>query len=226
MCKYRNNSQRAAAGKGIIRTANKSQGQPFGRYECLVLNYPLFLNTMFLRTRFPFLVVLLCLIMISGCGKRYWYRIKLRDARQLYSIKVSMVNLSPQYLSQEFMDELKVGCLKELKRKGYIPSVKDSPVFEFVLRIEVDSFNAGIRNYTKDYAEYVPEGSKTKGPAVYTFRKPVKAIMFNCRLQHFKTKVAVWDTSEDLYFFNDYMKDLGRSDGMIRYLIRTAEPNN
>lgn len=180
---------------------------------------------MLLRTRFPILCILLCLLIVSGCGKRYWYRIKLRDAKQLYSIKISILNMSPNYLSQEFVDELKVGCLKELKRKGYIPSVKDSPVFEFVLRIEVDSFNAGIRNYSKGYAEYVPDGSKPKGSGIYAFRKPVKAIMFDCRLQHFKTKMAVWDVSDDLYFFNDYMKDLGRSDGMVRYLIRNAEPH-
>lgn len=176
--------------------------------------------------RYPFYAMLLCLTLLSSCGRRYWYRIKLRDAKQLYSIRVSVMNLSPGYLSNEFGEELKVSCLKELRRKGYIPSVKDSPAFEFVLTMQVDSFNAGIRNYTKGYAEYIPDAAKPRSTSsgIYAFRKPVKALALDCRLQHYKTKIAVWDANDDLFFFNDYYKDLGRSDGMVRYLIRTAEP--
>src|SRR5687767_13289623 len=107
---------------------------------------------MFRGIKYPFFIVSICLlVLLSGCGKRYWFRIKLRDAKKKQFVKIDIQNLSPQFLSDEFADEMKHVVSKELKKRGYIQSVKDSPVFEFVLKLSIDSFNAGIRNYTKEH---------------------------------------------------------------------------
>jgi hypothetical protein len=181
---------------------------------------------MFRGIKYPFFIVSICLlVLLGGCGKRYWYRITLKDPKKKQLVKVNIQNLSPQFLSDEFAEEMRHAILKELKKKGYVLSVKDSPMYEFVLKLGIDSFNAGVRNYTKEHAEYVNEPSRLKSTSsVYTFRKPVKAIMISCRLQIYRSKAMVWENNDDLYFFNEYMKDLGRCDGMIRYLIRNAEP--
>jgi hypothetical protein len=172
-----------------------------------------------------FYIFLICSLLLSSCGKRYWYRLKLRDSKPLYSVRVKVINQSPSYISPKFEEEMKVASLKELKKKGFIPSVKDSPMYEFVLRLEVDSFNAGVRNFRSEYPGYQPDLSHARSVSssgVYNFRKPVKAMMIRCKLQHFKNKSSVWENNEDLYFFNDYRKDLGRTYGMVRYLIRSG----
>jgi hypothetical protein len=109
---------------------------------------------------------------------------------------------------------------KELKKKGYYEIPIDSPQFLFTLQMKVDSFNASrVSHYSKKYAMY----SHTPESAPYSFGHTVKAIMFNCELRHYKQNWVKWDATDDVYYFGEY-RDIGRSEGMVRYLIRSAKP--
>lgn len=133
-----------------------------------------------------------------------------------YSVKITIDNRVPDLLSNEFEEVMRKACVKELKRKGFYELPIDSPQFHFTLVLKVDSFNAGIRE-SKPNAVYTPAPSKE----YYTFKHTVKAIMFDCVLRNYKQGWKQWEIGDDLYYFGE-TRDIGRSEGMVRYLIRSA----
>lgn len=136
-----------------------------------------------------------------------------------YSVKITIDNKAPDFLSDQFVEVMRKACVKELKRKGFYELPIDSPQFLFTLELKVDSFNAGIRGFTKKNAVYTPTPAKS----YYTFKHTVKAIMFNCELRNYKGGWIQWEINDDLYYFGEN-RDIGRSEGMVRYLIRST-PN-
>lgn len=170
--------------------------------------------------RTQFLILILISVLSGSCTKRYWFRNKIDTAQsKKYSVKISVVNQAPNFLSDYFIEVMRKSCAKELKRKGYFELPIDSPQFHFTLVLNVDSFNAGIRNYTKRNAVYSTSPSKD----YYTFKHTVRAIMFTCEMRNYKQGWTQWEAVDDLYYFGED-RDLGRSVGMVRYLIKSAKP--
>lgn len=159
---------------------------------------------------------------MAGCGQRYWYRLKLDGSSiKRYTVKVNVVNHTPKLISHEFEDVLKNGALKELKKVGYYETPKDSPDFFLVLQLAIDSFNMVLYQEQKKIAIY--SDSTVKDPNSYKLKKTLRAVLMQCDLVQRKPLKRKWSAYEDIYYFNDYWRDLGRSEGVVRYLIRSAE---
>lgn len=168
------------------------------------------------------------LLLLSSCQQRYWFRIKLRNEyKRTHSIRIDVNNYSPQFLGPEFVQYMRDASKKQLKKEGYIISPKDTPAFRFVLSMYVDSFNATILTNNKPgFITNNPNSFSLTNPNVYKFRNSVKAILFECQLMPYKNPIPNWSERNDLYFFNDYERDIGRSVGMVRYLIRSGARNH
>lgn len=166
-----------------------------------------------------FFSVLLLITLTISCQKRYWFRTKIDLAgSKKYSVKVTVENRSPEFISQEFVDVMRKESAKQLKRKGFFELPIDSPQYHFNLVLFVDSFNSAVRSREKNAAFYahVPQRN------AYRFKHTVKAIFFNCKLTHYKQGWTQWEAKEDIYYFGE-SRDLGRGVGVVKYLIRTAK---
>ncbi len=160
-----------------------------------------------------------------GCGQRYWYRLKLDGASvKRYTVKVEVVNHTPKLLSEDFETILKKGAFRELKKFGYYETPKDSPDYFLVMQIAVDSFNMLL--YDKQTKIAIYSDSIVKAPNVYRYNRTLRAILMQCDLVQRKPLKRKWTGYEDIYYFNDYRRDVGRSEGVVRYLIRSEAEKN
>lgn len=165
--------------------------------------------------------VLVCLLILQGCGKRYWFRLKMDGSSvKRYSVKVDVVNHTPKLLPGEFEAELIKGAFKELKKFGYYETTKDSPDCYLVMQLAVDSFNTVMYREQTKIAIYTD--SIIRSPNAYRLSRTVRAILMQCDLVQRKPLKRVWTNYEDIFYFNDYRRDVGRSEGVVRYLIRAA----
>lgn len=171
--------------------------------------------------RFKIGGVIFLVFMLMGCGQRYWYRLKLDGSSiKRYTIKVDVVNHTPKLLSQDFEAILKKGALKELKKFGYYETPKDSPDYFLVLQLAIDSFNTALYNQQTKIAIYTD--SVVKAPNAYKFNRTVRAILMQCDLVQRKPLKRKWTNYEDIFYFDDFRRDVGRSEGVVRFLIRSA----
>lgn len=165
------------------------------------------------------IVVVCMLLLVSGCTKRYWFRLKIDVANsKRYSVKVNVVNQTSSLLSTDFVEVMRKAAVKELKKKGYFELPIDSPQFLFTLYLKVDSFNASEQVKPKEIALY----TDTIKPNYRSYHQTVKAVMMVCELKHYKRGWVKWVNADDVYYFGEY-RDIGRTEGMVRYLIRTAK---
>ena len=164
--------------------------------------------------------IFLCLLLLNGCNKRYWFRSKIDDGKsKKYSVKIIINNESPTILSDKFVAVMRHACVKGLKQKGYFEIPIDSPQFQYILTLRVDSFNASAGTFNAKKGIYTTAPQK----GLKSFKHTVKAIEFDCQMKHYKKGWMQWQNADDIYYFGEY-RDIGRSEGMVRYLIRTAEP--
>lgn len=172
-------------------------------------------------THFRIFSLGLILLIFSGCGQRYWYRLKLDGSSvQRYTVKVDVVNHTPKLVSSDFENILKRGALKELKKFGYYETPKDSPDYFLVLQLAIDSFNTALYHQQTKIAIYTD--SVINSPNAYKFNRTVRAVLMQCDLVKRKPLKRVWTNYEDIYYFDDFRRDVGRSEGVIRFLIRSA----
>jgi hypothetical protein len=61
-----------------------------------------------------------------------------------------------------------------------------------------------------------------KDPNAYKFNRTVRAILMQCDLVQRKPLKRKWTNYEDIFYFDDYRRDAGRSEGVVRFLIRSA----
>jgi hypothetical protein len=166
------------------------------------------------------LIVVSILLIVSGCTKKYWFRLKIDVANsKRYSVKMNIVNQTPSLLSNDFVEVMRKAATKELKKKGYYELPIDSPQFLFTLYLKVDSFNASEQIPPKEIALYTTDTVK---PNYRSYNQTVKAVMMVCELKHYKQGWVKWINADDVYYFGEY-RDIGRTEGMVRYLIRTAK---
>src|SRR6478736_6545501 len=110
--------------------------------------------------RLPLIAVCIVLI-VSGCTKRYWFRLKIDVANsKRYSVKINVVNQTTSLLSNDFVEVMRKAAAKELKKKGYFELPIDSPQFLFTLYLKVDSFNAAEQIPPKEIALYTTDTVK------------------------------------------------------------------
>jgi len=167
-------------------------------------------------------IALVACTLFTGCHKRYWYRIKIDDFHRTYTpVNIRIVNASPGQLSPVFEKQIYKACVKQLRKQGFAPAGKDSPRFEFVLAMSVDTFRQSIlMEHT-----YWTDGTKAKargGTAQIRHSFEAPTITFRCNMIRIKPTMQMWDNKEDLYFLNQRFRDIIRSKGMVKYMIRTA----
>lgn len=169
------------------------------------------------------LLVVVIILFFSSCQRRYWFRIKLRNEyKRTHATKIDIVNYSPNVLSKNFELVMLAACKKQLKKAGYVFSPKDTPAFRFELTLEVDTFSIGDKGYRRSP---IPSNIFKQGQYFYNYRNNVKAILFECNMYPYKKSIPNWSSRQDNYFFNDEERDLGRSVGTVRYLIRYGNRN-
>jgi hypothetical protein len=156
------------------------------------------------------LLFIVGLMLLASCNQRYWFRTKIDLANsKKYSVKISVVNCSPEMLPENFNAAMRHVSKKYLKRRGYYEVPIDSPQFHYTLSIKVDSFRVGGKPfYRRD---------------IYSNSKNVKAILIEAKMVHYKKGWMQWENRDDIYYFGE-TRDVGRSMGVVRYLIRNAQP--
>jgi hypothetical protein len=163
-------------------------------------------------------VLIICIVLFTGCSQRYWYRNKISlPYTQKFTVKVRVLNQSNNLLNAEFEEVMRKAAVKELKKKGYNEAPIDSPQFLFTLYLQVDSFDVsagGPREINPD---------RESGRSEYrSANSTVRAVTMVCELKHYKQGWTKWVNSDDVYYFGEY-RDIGRAEGMVRQLIHDAK---
>lgn len=148
----------------------------------------------------------LLLMLICSCEQRFSYLSKVRAARKRGVVRLELQNRSPQYLPISFEEEVKNYMHKRLEAEGYKCSETNA---QYLLEVEmgVDS------SLNRGFAFAGP------GPGGYAYSRRSLGIMLNLQLKPIKSEAPVWTNAYDLYFFNDYKRDLHRTKGVIKYLL-------
>lgn len=160
-------------------------------------------------------IAIFALLSLSSCQKRYWYRSFVwSNSKNDLPVNISIVNESPMAISPEFEKAILATCEKQLLKKGYKVITKKAP-YQFKIVLKVESYTvSGFAHYGGERTSLIPY-----------YNKDVQAILFDCSLVQIKKDLnwKVWENNNDLYFFDREKRDLRRSKGMVRYLIRSAK---
>ncbi len=158
---------------------------------------------------------LLSVILLSSCQRRYWYRSFVwGSSKSEIPINITIINESPNSISSDFQNAILATCEKQLLKKGYKVTSKKTN-FQFQIKLKVESYNvSGLAHYGGEKTSLIPY-----------YNKDVQAILFECNLFQNKKDLnwKVWENNNDLYFFDKKKRDLRRSKGMVKYLIRSAK---
>lgn len=154
-------------------------------------------------------VILLC---FSACSKQYGFRNKVNNRTpQRISVSFTFTNVSPNYLSKPFEEELTRICISELREHGFVLSKKDTPDFKFEFYLAVDSFYSNMR------WNYGP--GRYGGMSTYMSDCNVKQLTMHMRLSHALSNITRWETDYGLFYFTEYKRDLRRAKGITKYLV-------
>lgn len=161
------------------------------------------------------IIAIFALLSLSSCQRRYWYRSFVwSNSKNDLPVNISITNESPGTISPEFEKAILATCEKQLLKKGYKVSTKKT-LYKFNIKLKVESYTvSGLAHYGGERTSLIPY-----------YNKDVQAILFECSLFENKKdlKWKVWENNNDLYFFDREKRDLRRSKGMVRYLIRSAK---
>lgn len=166
-----------------------------------------------------YITIGLLALVFSGCTKRYWYRTKIDVPHSnKYSVKIYIVNRSPNELNENFVNAMHKSAAKSLKKWGYYEAPVKSPKFIYTLTVGVDSFNKSIKHFDN---KNLPEpGSIIRGK--YNYSYGVGAIVFDSKMEYGPESVVKWERIYDIYYFGE-KRDISRSEGVVKFLIKTAE---
>lgn len=158
---------------------------------------------------FIILTILLLSTFFTSCQKRYWYREKgyvFGHSQRLKRIHLTVNNRSPEYLSDQFKNNIRKFCLKRLSKFGFEETKKDTAEFDFVIELQVDSFHTkGISLFDKRY---------------HVYKNFVMQLSISYLITNPRKKLKVWENKDEFYFFEDEPKDFTRSKSMIKYSFK------
>ena len=159
----------------------------------------------------------LAVLLTMGCSQRYAFRSKVFVfKKQTIPISIQINNESPVIFSKSFEAQIRKTCEKKLMTRGFgPPKKKQTPLYHFELSLQVDSFIVPHAFRTSAY----PNPKMVDGGLVN-----VKAIVLEANFTHIKNKSVIWKDEYDLYFFNQEKKDLRRTKGVCKYLIKQIKP--
>ncbi|MFA6260808.1 MAG: hypothetical protein WC760_05030 [Bacteroidia bacterium] len=180
-------------------------------------------------------LLLLAVLLITGCEKRYWYRKKVREplfSEKIYprrTVKIEIRNESPDFISKRFEQIILRAGMKTLSRKGFMDAQKDTPNLHLVISLRVDSYyvygsNTGAISGFNQSSIVTRQRLQTQaGARSLKEKRPVKELTLSYYMTFPVTGIVYWESGDGLYFFNDEKRDLRRSLGMVRYALGTVE---
>lgn len=151
-------------------------------------------------------------ILFSSCGKLYWYRTKVNADRvsEKLTFKLVINNRAPEYLSEQFENNIRGICVHALIKKGFVEAKKDTPDYLFIVYVKVDSFEIKtpihFRNgYTSSYKLTNPNPVATY--TSFSRYHSAKEISFDYNLVYTKYNLSHWTSKSEFYFFGNEMRD-------------------
>ncbi len=160
-------------------------------------------------------LIYICLLslMLGSCNKLYWYRTKVPfgSSKSLKKIHLSIVNQSPLVLSGGFEKDVRAYCLKRLAKQGFIEAKAGKYDYDFVLTMDIDSFEASQAVWLGPLGDGIP------------LQTHIMQLSFYYDLLLPGTRYARWNSKSAIYFFANEKRDLRRSKSVIKYAIRTID---
>lgn len=155
------------------------------------------------------------LVFFSACSRRYGYLRKSGNGKARGIITVAVINDSKGMLTDDYVKSLEECAIKKLTREGFKVSSKKTQ-FHLTVHVKVDSsFNTGVAFTGGPY----PMSSRGSMPGYYQYSRRSRGIIFNLDLEALNTHYKLWEKNYDLYFFDDYRRDLRRSKSVLKFLI-------
>jgi hypothetical protein len=156
---------------------------------------------------------LMLILFFTSCSRQYWYRIKFPFSanRELKTVKLEIVNHSPDLLSRNYEKEIKEYCLKRLAKQGLLEAKTDKYDYEFMLTIDVDSFESGQRLWLGPFGDGMPNQTH------------IMQLSINYDLFFYRSKIIRWSSKSAIYFFANEKRDIRRSKSVVAYAIRTID---
>lgn len=156
---------------------------------------------------------MMMIVLLSSCNRQYWYRIKFpfANSRELKTVKFEIVNHSPVLLSSNYEQEMKSYCLKRLAKQGLLEARTDKYDYDFVLTIDVDSFESGQRVWLGPFGDGIPNQTH------------IMQLSINYDLFFRRSRVSRWSSKSAIYFFANEKRDIRRSKSMAAYAIKTID---
>jgi hypothetical protein len=162
------------------------------------------------------LIICLGIMLVSGCTKRYWFRSKIDVPHsKRYSVKINIVNRSPECLTGEFITAMHQAAAKYLQKWGYYETHIKSPTYIYTLTLRVDSFDQSRKRFD---GQNIPP-KLLLGDRNFVYGEA--AIVFTSELDH-KQFGRKWSKFYDIYYFGE-KRDISRSKGVVKLLIKMAE---
>ncbi len=160
------------------------------------------------------LLLIIFSMLMSSCSRLYWYRQKVKiDSEIKTPIHFKLINHSSAYLSPSFEKSIQAYCLKALNKKGFIETHKDTPVYDFVIHLKIDSFSVRYHKWLDPIYDGMSYGNV------------IREISFEYDLFYANTGIHYWVNHSNFYYFSRNSRDLKRSRSMINYVIKNAPKN-
>ena len=166
-----------------------------------------------------FLLIVLTILFLSisfvSCQKRYWYRDKIKffgHFQKIKTIHLTVNNHSPEYLSDQFKNNVRNFCLRRLDKKGYEETKKDTAEYDVTIELQIDSFHT--RGMYLNFGRY------------HVYKNFVLQLSISYLIANPRKKLKVWENKDEFYFFENEPRDFIRSKSMIRYSFKQMPEEN
>jgi hypothetical protein len=150
------------------------------------------------------------LLLFTGCNKRYWYRQKIslsisKPKPYKGTVWVEFSNKTVEHLNGNYEQPILNSAYKEFKRIGLTKKESSEADYKFKINLYLDS-------------------SITGRPSPYSISSTRfyknKALNLEYEFVHIKTGKIIRRFNEDIYFFDDTYRDIGRCAHMVRYAVK------
>ncbi|MES2560025.1 MAG: hypothetical protein V4590_09815 [Bacteroidota bacterium] len=174
------------------------------------------------------IVLVIFWMAFSGCTKRYWFRVKIPGKpKDLHTVKVHLINNTPQYLSPFFEERFEQKVYQSLLKYGFVKTTKDTAEYNFTIVMSVEKVSArGISRFrtgnTTEEGSHEVEAASYR-PARYgshRYERKVDNINFRYTLEIPFRHQMLWTRNDYVYFKHKKLQDVNRSVSVLRLALR------
>ena len=143
--------------------------------------------------KFSLFIILSGLILLTGCKRLYWYRVKI-EKRKNNLVWVAIQNRSPDYLNTEFEAALLTESYRALEESGFHQTSKENSNCNFTIGMEVHNYRL-----TETGTAWVDYEYKLSFP---------------------KKSVNLWHKEDEVYLRRDSAEDIRHAMDLMRAAVR------